>query len=428
MSRLTLRHTALASSLCCALAAPAAAQERPDPSAIGNGPRALGMAQAVTAVVDDITAIGWNPAGLTFLERPEYGFVSRVMVMATGVTATTNRVTPSGFPRFTGDGELAGTLDALEFAGIAVPFQLAGRTVAVGVAYRRFAETPRVGAFKVNRLESNGRYFSTTRYFVEEGLRAISPTVAVALSDRLRLGVTANLLGGEEKYVVDGPIAFSGSEATRRVRRTLIDRDISGLALDVGAMFQATERLRIGVHATLPHDRQFTRVDSTGEIAATRQAPLQLNVGVARKMGTKSVLSADVHLAPWAAMDLTSDADGSDIPTRTGVGDATGVHVGWERDFTNYDRKSAIRLGAFVRRTSFVSFDDKQVSAYGATIGQSWYYDSWSFDGGVLLGRSTRWLRSQATDTDVSLQNTDLVVSLGLRWHIGKPRGSDGTN
>lgn len=425
----TLRRTVLASCLCCALAASAAAQERPDPSAIGNGPRALGMANAVTAVVDDITAIGWNPAGLTLLQRPEYGVVSRVLVMATGVAASTNQQTQSGYPRFFGDGEMSGALDVLEFGGVAVPFDVAGRRVAVGIAYRRFADQLRVGAFKVNRLETNGRYFSTTRYFNEDGIRAISPSVAVAITDRLRLGVTANLLGGNAKYVTDGPIGYSGQASNSRIRRTRLERDFAGLALEVGTMFQATERLRIGVHATLPHEQTFIFVDTTvAEQAVTRQSPLQLNVGVVRRMGPKSTLSADVRLAPWAAMEFTADADGSDIPARTGVRDAAGFHLGWERDVTNYDRKSTIRLGAFVRSTSFVSLDGQQVKAYGASIGQSWYYDAWSFDGGVLLGRSTKWLRSQATDTDVSLQNVDLLVSLGLRWHIGKVRPSAGTD
>jgi hypothetical protein len=47
---------AAAFALVASLALPriAGAQERPDPTAIGNGPRAVGLSGAVTAVTEDI--------------------------------------------------------------------------------------------------------------------------------------------------------------------------------------------------------------------------------------------------------------------------------------------------------------------------------------------------------------------------------------
>lgn len=415
----TLRRVALAFStaatLVSLLPARSLSQERPDPSAIGNGPRALGMAHAVTAVTDDLASIGWNPAGLSFLDRAEIGIVSRVKIFGTGAQASTNNPTPTGFPRFSGDGEFAGTLDALEFGGVAVPFTISGRTIAVGVAYRRFAEGLRVGTFKVRRVESNGRFFSTTRYFNEEGIRAISPTVAVELTDRIRVGVTANLLSGETKYVTRQPAGLTGANSTISVRRTFREQDYAGLALQVGTMVQLTEKLRLGLQATLPHDQTFTYVDTNSTRDLTRAAPLQLNVGLMRRMSERSFISADVHLAPWSTVDLTEDATGNIVPSNTGDEDATGLHIGYERDVTNDQRVSAVRFGVFARTTSFQDLDGKQVGAYGATVGQSWHWERWSFEGGVLLGRSTEWLRSRATESNVTLANTDFIVSLGLK-------------
>ncbi|MBN1948776.1 MAG: hypothetical protein JW784_03460, partial [Candidatus Cloacimonetes bacterium] len=43
----------------------------------GAGARAAGMGGAFIGVADDATAIVWNPAGLTLLERPEASVVTR---------------------------------------------------------------------------------------------------------------------------------------------------------------------------------------------------------------------------------------------------------------------------------------------------------------------------------------------------------------
>lgn len=418
MPSCVLRATARVAVLLSVATTVAVAQDRPDPSAIGNGPRALGMAHAVTAVTDDIASIGWNPAGLSFLDRPEFALVSRVLIMSTGASATTNQDTPSGFPNYGGDGEFAGAIDALEFGGFAMPFTVGNRTLAVGVAYRRFADSRRVGTFKVRRREANGRYFTTAQYFNEDGIRAISPTVALELSDRIRLGVTANILTGEAAYVTREPVSLTSSTAGVSRRVALEEREYSGLALEVGGMFQASEKLRIGLHATLPHDRRFTFVDTVSTRALTRAAPLQLNLGVMRQMNERSLLSADLRLAPWSTVDVTEDDTGNLVPMNVGVQDATGLHLGYERDVTNEFRRSAIRLGAFARRTSFEDRAGRQVSAYGATIGQSWHWEAWSFEGGVLYGRSSKWLRSQSVQSDISLTNTDFIVSMGLKRRL----------
>ena len=56
--------------------APPSVFSAPLPS--GSGARALGLAGAFTALADDATAASWNPAGLTWLERPEASIVYRI--------------------------------------------------------------------------------------------------------------------------------------------------------------------------------------------------------------------------------------------------------------------------------------------------------------------------------------------------------------
>ena len=73
-------------ALAALLPALASAQERPDPTPIGNGPRALGLSFAVSALAEDVSAIGWNPAGLAHVRHTEGSFVSRFLLNTTKMT------------------------------------------------------------------------------------------------------------------------------------------------------------------------------------------------------------------------------------------------------------------------------------------------------------------------------------------------------
>lgn len=390
------------------------AQERPDPTAIGNGARHVGLGGAITAVTDDLMSIGWNPAGLSYLRGAEFGFVARGLVLSTGAKGSTNNPTPSGYPRYSATGEFGGALDFFEFVGLAVPFKIGGRAVTAGVAHRRFAEGLRPGSFRSNRREANGRYFSTIRYFNEGGIFAISPSLGVEVTQRLRLGVTANVLRGSSEYRVVGPTTY---------RSVLREENYSGMAIETGAMFQVNEDLRIGAQLTLPHDRSFTIDNDTTQVAATREAPMQVSIGFAKRLSPKTVLSSDIRYAPWSGTSITENTSGDSIPSQIGVRDAMSLHVGWERDVTNDIRGSTIRVGGFVRTTSFEDLDEKQVSAIGVSIGQSWYYELITFEMGVALSKSTNWVRSRdPLTTTITLTNNDFVLSLGMKRHIGGRR------
>lgn len=413
--RRTLRHTALASAaVCCLVPAASRSQERPDPTAAGNGPRALGMSNAVTALVDDLSAIGWNPAGLSYLERAELGFSSRVLILATGAKGTTNNPTPTGYPRYSATGEYAGALDLLDYAAAAVPFRVGSRRVTVGVAYRRFHDSLRPGSYKANRRESNGRYFSTVKYSSAGAVRAISPAVGIEVTERLRLGATANILSGEQTYKIRGPLTFSSTSR---------ETGYAGLAPQLGAMYQLREDLRLGAQLTLPHDRTFTRDNDTTQVPVTLEAPMQLTVGVAKRLNAKAILTVDAHYAPWSKSLLSEDATGDTVPTNTGRKDAHGVGIGYERDVTTDIRRSDIRAGLFFRGSSYEDLNEKQVSVYGFSVGQSWFYETLTVDLGATYSRSTRWTRTSNDQSTITLTNKDLVVSLGFRRHFGRVRG-----
>lgn len=369
------------------------------------------MSQAVTASVSDVFAIGWNPAGLASMTRGEVGFAGNVGIFMSAAQGTTNIVTTTGFPRYSASSEFAGASDPVHFIGAAVPFKLAGRRVTAGVAWRAFAEGPRQGSYKQRRVVNNGRYFSTATYTIEGGVRAISPSLAIAVTERLQLGVTANILSGSSVYTAKDSLNF---------RRRLKENDYSGLALEVGGLFKLSEGTRVGLNVTLPHDRSMNIDNDTTVRAATRAAPLQVAVGVAKQLGPKSTINVDARYAPWSSVEFTDDVSGTVVPSRLGVNDAMGVHVGWERDVSGEDRlgvmrRGLFRLGGYVRQTTSQDLFGDAILSYGGSLGKTWLMTNSAFEMGLQVGRSTRWVRSDTPQTTVSLANNDFVLTAGLR-------------
>ncbi|MEX2181740.1 MAG: hypothetical protein WD771_06835 [Gemmatimonadaceae bacterium] len=383
--------------------APLAAQERPDLPSLGNGARALGLGYAVTAVADDLNAIGWNPAGLTAITSGEFALTARLLVM--GASATVKDFNPDVYPQYGGEGEITGGLDPIEFVGLAFPFTIAGRRVVPAVAYRRLAEGIRPGEFETSQRLANGRYFGSTTYKTTGGVRAISPSIGIALHDRVRVGATANLLGGSSTYSIRGPYPY---------QYAMHERDYEGLALDVGTLVTVRDGLTLGLYATLPHDRSFTFDNDTTVRAVTRAAPLALALGMALDLSRRDRLSADIRHAPWSAAAFTDDASGDSVASPLGVNDASSLHIGLERDVTNDIRTSKVRLGLFARRTTAVDLKRKAISGLGVTGGQSWYFPSVRVDVGLAYRASSRWVRSEDSAFRLSLRNHDFALAVGL--------------
>jgi len=272
---------------------------------------------------------------------------------------------------------------------------------------------------QMRRRSTNGRYFNTTTYNTTGGLRAMSPSLAVEVSDRIRLGVTANILSGSSTYSVRSTPISSGSAPIARTT-PVAERDFSGLAMDMGALVRLREGLQLGVHVTLPHDRPFTRDSANVSVPATRAAPLQIAVGAAMQLNAKTALSLDVRHAPWSSAATTVDSSGAAIPSRVGVNDAASVHVGWERDVSDEDKRGTLRLGAFARQTTSVDLNGEGIAAFGASMGKTWFTAGGAFEMGLLLSRSTMWTRTSDSTTTVSIANTDFALSIGYRKLLGK--------
>lgn len=400
-----------------ALSAPlvVTAQDHPDVASAGNGARAAGLGFATTALANDLYSIGWNPAGLSLLTRPELGFTSRALIVITNANATD--FTPTNFPSFTGAGEITGALDAVEFVGVAVPYRILGRTLTPGIAYRHFTEGVRVGTFETVRREANGRYKGSTKYQSTGGLRAISPSLGVEITRNLRVGATANILLGSTNFTLRPP-APSPAYRTREL-------DHAGLAIEAGVLYRMSDALQIGGLLTLPHDRTHRWDNDTTIRAVTRKAPLAVALGGVLALGPDRRVSADVRFSPWSSAEYLEDATGDAVASRVGVNDASSVHIGFERDrereiqniygVATGTRRTSQRAGLFVRSSTIADIKGKAIRAIGLSAGQSWILERAIVDLALSLSRSSQWTYSENTTLRMELHSNDFALSFGIR-------------
>jgi long-subunit fatty acid transport protein len=403
---LSFRAAFVGAALSCSVlsTAPLSAQDRPDIVSSGNGARAAGLGGATTAVANDIHSIGWNPAGLSFLTRPELGYQARLVFVSGDPSAEDHQ--PATFPVHVARNELTGAADLFEFIGYAYPIKLANRTVTFGAAYRRFADGVRAASFGTGRRETNGRYWGSTATSSKPGVSAISPTVAVEITPRIRVGATANLLGGSMVSRVKGPYPYSYTSS---------EEDYSGLAIEAGALVQATEALRIGLNATLPYDLKYTFDNDTTVRNVTRNAPLAISIGAAYRLNAKEMVTVDVRSAPWSSSVLTEDATGDTLTTIEGVEDAFSLHAGYERDVTNENRRALRRAGVFWKQTTIVDFNGASIMAGGVSVGQTWIRARHHVDFAVNYQRSERWTRHADAQRSIRIRNHDIALVIGIR-------------
>jgi hypothetical protein len=97
---------------------------------IGAGARGLGMGGAFIAVADDGTAASFNPAGLAQLRRTELALVGFTDEL------TTTRFVPRGETDVQ-TSETKVRHSALDFGGLAIPFDVGGRNLTVQLSYQR---------------------------------------------------------------------------------------------------------------------------------------------------------------------------------------------------------------------------------------------------------------------------------------------------
>jgi long-subunit fatty acid transport protein len=244
---------------------------------LGSGARALGMGGAFLARADDATAASWNPAGLSYLRRPEVSVVGFL----------SSRTTTGRSPL--GESTSTDTFDgrALDFVSLAHPLQLGGQFGAVQLSYQRLL--PFGGDRHIEIPESRA-----TRVFdlsLHGGFDVVALGTGLVVWQRLRLGVTVNRWFNGFEQETTRSQRFQARTVAQTVQRT--EFDLSGWNANAGVIWTPVEALNLGAVFKTPFTASVQLSRSRSDFFADVPSP---------ETTTKNEFSTDdVRLEfPWA--------------------------------------------------------------------------------------------------------------------------------
>ncbi|MBI4556959.1 MAG: outer membrane protein transport protein [Candidatus Hydrogenedentes bacterium] len=290
------------------------------PNAVGSGARALGMGGAFIAVADDATAASWNPGGLTQLERPELSIVYSWKYGEEDFDSESH-------PELNGSHDV--DFDSLNYLSFVYPFKhtIAGRNLVLSLNYQRKFDFDRaldVYFHDITPLPFGFLFDLGTRVKYRQGgsLSAISPALGFELTNRLSVGVVANiwdesLLPSNEwkertefktRFSINGVIpSFVWGEIVEDYK------DFEGTNYTFGLLYRPTQRLSVGAvyHTKFAADVKYTRyfrlrggvpffTSAYREEDRRIEYPSAIGVGLAYRFpNDKLTLSLDVTRREW---------------------------------------------------------------------------------------------------------------------------------
>jgi hypothetical protein len=218
---------------------------------LGGGAKARGMGGAFFAVSNDPTAASWNPAGLSQLEKAQMNLSFSSYMHRTEYTSTADSPTWD----YKLSDELKHDVNAISFAGAAIPFKLGEKELVGSVLYQRLADIYQENRYAM-LLDSVGHWFAgpgtIENYLlpsidekVTGRLDEFSVSLGGKLFESLSLGAGVNIYTGNFTSDANFFAPFVGQDELLYVDTTLLNgwrlhphiiSDYSGFNFTFGAM------------------------------------------------------------------------------------------------------------------------------------------------------------------------------------------------
>lgn len=365
----------------------------------GAGARAAGFSGAFIGVADDATAVSWNPAGLTQLERPEASAVVRIVMEAYDYT-------DSEYPEY--DQSETYSHSIFNFASGALPIELAGRKMVFAIAYQQQLD---LAGYNYSEDE-----FGTYEDIATGGANTITPGLAVQLSPLLSVGASVNIwLGSAESETV--------YTSTSRGYTYSNGSDFSGFNLMVGVLadlsaLQSPLPLKLGVSLRTPFqlawDYSYTnRRGDSGTNDWLVGMPLMVGFGASYRLGEFLTLAADAEFRAYSASEFINE-DGQNSPMSENEEDIFQLRLGVEYLLVNNLGVFPIRVGFKSVPTLFADYDDQdnpigQVVGAGFSLGSGYITSRFALD----ITYSTSWY-DQSLNTFLIEYSTSVVTVSGI--------------
>lgn len=261
---------------------------------IGSGARAEGMGGAFIGLADDATALSWNPAGLTQLERPEASFVFRQSMDKYTYSAPGDKFSSTA------------SHPALNFGSFAYPMKFGENKFTAAIAFQNqidlFLYTKQNDVFKEDQTG---------------GINSISPGLAYQIMPSLSVGASFNLWMGSSKYKYDD-YDFTDAEDNSYSYKD----DFSGFNYQIGVLADLEQTganipLRIGLSYRAPFEMtdKWKYGGSSTEYKWAWQLPSMFGFGISYRIGENLTLAADYELRAFGKSKIRLIDDPEDPDT-----------------------------------------------------------------------------------------------------------------
>lgn len=261
----------------------------------GAGARAEGLGGAFIGVADDATALVWNPAGLTQLERPEASVVFRQVF--------------GGFDYKDPDVKFSSTSKhfLFNFASIAYPINLESFKMTFAVAYQN-----QVDLYQFSKGSEEANF---AREEQTGGVNTISPGFGIRILPIISVGATANIWHGSSKYKY---LDLSTDEDYG------YDDTWSGFNMQFGTMLDLSSLehpvpLRIGATYRMPFDMKDKWDDVNDEAGTWNwEYPSMIGFGASYRFGENLTLAADYEIRMFGKSKIRKTDEEDDDFSKSG--------------------------------------------------------------------------------------------------------------
>jgi hypothetical protein len=392
--------------------------------ALGSGARAFGMGGAFLARADDATAASWNPAGLSYLRRPEFSVVGARNSFSRGAVGAEPN---DEFVGYTPD-----------FLALTYPLS----SGALQLSYQR------VFSFRGDRTIQRGN----TRFFTagDGGFDVVALGSGFRLGRTVRVGATVNRWANGYSQRRDRSTVTDSGRPERGSTEQDIDYDLnSGINFNVGVMWTPVESLNVGAVGKTPFTailnlrrfRQDTPNDTAERVtsnAAERSDvlidfPGAVGFGVSWRPTSPLTISADYTRTFWSEgrirnffrLDATPQSGVAPPPTDYRLlpyptlddpdqTDTQQFRLGVEYVLIAGPLKIPVRGGVFTDRQYFRAQDGQPPRFWGVTAGTGLSLGPFMVDVAYLLERG-EFVTADESAEAVSTRFSRVFVSLIYR-------------
>jgi hypothetical protein len=391
--------------------------------ATGSGARALGMGGAFIARPDDATAATWNPAGLSYLRRPEISAAgTRSSIQSRGAASDSDQLIDDKLRSLNPD-----------FLAAAYPLEFGGVTGAAQLSFQR------VIPFEGTRDISRGTLGAQVDLDNSGGFDVFAAGMGVQLSRKVRVGATVN------RWTNGYSVNLERKVFRPAVRKS--ELKLSGVNFNFGIIVSPSTDLNIGIVGKTPFTANATlarsRVDFPDKPATPAQLadgpasstmstgfrddlrlhlPGALGLGVSWRATTPLTLSLDVTRTFWSHGSIENffEIGPTDPPTVVFPSAPFPTLQGLEQTDTQQIRAGVeyVLVGSRLKWPLRIGYiNDRQ---YFAAVGGAPYFNAVTFGTGVLAGHflfDVAYVYERGRYTEV-----DVFGQPGLKWRTSSHR------